>query len=93
MALLSQLAMEKINRNETYSYDWNRYCNLFEISGQKQLRDKSHMDELGQAVINLITKEKGDIAAAAAAGIVLIVMILVLNLLAKFISKKFNKAN
>lgn len=61
MALLSQLAMEKINRNETYSYDWNRYCNLFEISGQKQLRDKSHMDELGQAVINLITKEKGDI--------------------------------
>lgn len=61
MALLSQLAMEKINRNETYSYDWNRYCDLFEISGQKQLRDKSHMDELGQAVINLITKEKGDI--------------------------------
>ena len=41
----------------------------------------------------LETKEKGDIASAAAAGIVLIVMILVLNLLAKFISKKFNKAN
>ena len=41
----------------------------------------------------LETKEKGDIASAAAAGIVLIVMILILNLLAKFISKKFNKAN
>ena len=41
----------------------------------------------------LETKEKGDIASAAAAGIVLIVMILVLNLLAKFISNKFNKAN
>ena len=41
----------------------------------------------------LETKEKGDIASAAAAGIVLIVIILLLNLLAKFISKKFNKAN
>ena len=41
----------------------------------------------------LETKEKGDIASAAAAGIVLIVMIFILNLLAKFVSKKFNKAN
>lgn len=41
----------------------------------------------------LETKEKGDIASAAAAGIVLIVMILTLNFLAKFVSKKFNKAN
>lgn len=41
----------------------------------------------------LETKEKGDIASAAAAGIVLIVMILLINLLAKFISKRFNKAN
>ena len=41
----------------------------------------------------LETKEKGDIASAAAAGIVLIIMILLLNLLAKFISKRFNKAN
>ena len=37
-------------------------------------------------------KEKGDISAAAAAGIVLIVMILFLNIIAKFISKKLNKA-
>ena len=41
----------------------------------------------------LETKEKGDIASAAAAGLVLIVMIFILNLLAKFVSKKFNKAN
>ena len=32
-------------------------------------------------------KEKGDIASAAAAGIVLIVMLFILNLLAKFVSK------
>lgn len=37
-------------------------------------------------------KEKGDIASAAAAGIVLIVMILFLNIVAKLISKKLNKA-
>lgn len=41
----------------------------------------------------LETKEKGDIASAAAAGIVLIVMILVLNTVAKLISKKLNKAD
>lgn len=41
----------------------------------------------------LETKEKGDIASAAAAGIVLIILILLLNTLAKFISKKLNKAN
>lgn len=40
----------------------------------------------------LETKEKGDIASAAAAGIVLIVMILILNIVAKLISKKLNKA-
>lgn len=41
----------------------------------------------------LETKEKGDIASAAAVGIILIVMILLLNSLAKLISKKLNKAN
>lgn len=41
----------------------------------------------------LETKEKGDIASAAAVGIVLVIMILILNTSAKLISKKFNKAN
>ena len=41
----------------------------------------------------LVTQEAGDIEQAAAVGIVLIVIILVLNLFAKIISKKFNKAN
>ena len=41
----------------------------------------------------LVTKEAGDINQAAAIGIVLIVIILSLNTLAKFITKKFNKAN
>ncbi len=41
----------------------------------------------------LVTKEKGDITEATAVGIVLIVIILLLNTLAKVITKKFNKAN
>lgn len=64
MALLSQLPMEKINSNETYKFDWDRYCSDFEIGSQKQFREKSHMDQLGQAVIDLIAKEKGEILLA-----------------------------
>lgn len=64
MALLSQLPMERINSNETYKFDWDRYCSDFEISSQKQFREKSHMDQLGLAVIDLIAKEKGEILLA-----------------------------
>ncbi|MER1984875.1 MAG: phosphate ABC transporter permease PstA [Solibacillus sp.] len=41
----------------------------------------------------LVTQEAGDIGLAAAIGIVLIIIILVLNVSATFISKKFNKAD
>ncbi len=41
----------------------------------------------------LLTKEKGDIAGAASLGIVLIVMVLLLNTVAKVVAKKLNKAN
>jgi len=41
----------------------------------------------------LVTQESGDIQLAAAVGIVLIVIILVLNLSATYISKKLNKAD
>ena len=41
----------------------------------------------------LVEQEAGDIAEAAAVGIVLIVIILLLNSIAKIITKKFNQAN
>lgn len=41
----------------------------------------------------LVTQEAGNIEQAAAVGIVLIAIILVLNILAKLITKKFSKAN
>ena len=41
----------------------------------------------------LLTKESGDIATAASIGIVLIVIVLALNMLARFVARKLNKAN
>ena len=41
----------------------------------------------------LVTQEAGNIEQAAAVGIVLIAIILILNILAKLITKKFSKAN
>ncbi|HSQ88752.1 phosphate ABC transporter permease PstA [Romboutsia sp.] len=41
----------------------------------------------------LLTKEKGDIQGAASIGVVLIVMVLLLNTIAKVVAKKLNKAN
>lgn len=41
----------------------------------------------------LLTKEKGDISGAASIGVVLIVMVLFLNTIAKVVAKKLNKAN
>ena len=41
----------------------------------------------------LLTKEKGDIDSAASLGIVLVIMVLFLNTVAKVIAKKLNKAN
>lgn len=41
----------------------------------------------------LLTKELGDISGAASVGIVLIIIVLFLNTIAKFIAKKLNKGN
>ena len=41
----------------------------------------------------LLTKELGDISGAASVGVVLIIIVLLLNTIAKFIAKKLNKGN
>lgn len=64
MALLSKLPMERITSNEKYQFDWKRYCDGFEISTQPQFLENSHIDDLGKAVMNLITNEKGQILLA-----------------------------
>ena len=61
MALLSQLPMGKVNASESKSHAWDRYCDIFEISGQPQMREKSRIDDLIAAVRDIIEKEKGAI--------------------------------
>lgn len=64
MALLSEISMTKITSTEEYKKAWERGCEIFEISGQSQFRERSHIDELTQAVKNMVEKEKGQILFA-----------------------------
>ena len=58
MALLAELPMAKINSNDVFSFAWKRACDNFEISSQKQMREKSHIDGLISAIIKVIEREK-----------------------------------
>lgn len=61
MALLSELPMSKVNSNEAYSFAWKRNCETFEISGQPQMREKSHIEDLTNAVKKVVETEKEEI--------------------------------
>lgn len=61
MALLSELPMSRINSNEAYSFAWKRNCETFEISGQPQMREKSHIEDLTNAVKKVVETEKEEI--------------------------------
>lgn len=61
MALLSELPMSKITSSDTYEFAWKRNCNNFEISNQKQMREKSHLDDLTSAVKKVVETEKEEI--------------------------------
>lgn len=61
MALLSMLPMSKISEDETLKFAWNRHCENFEVSTQQGLREKSHIDNLSQAVKDIVIKEKDKI--------------------------------
>lgn len=64
MALLSELPMSKIGNKESYSKAWKRYCEIFEISSQSQMRAKSHLNDLTSAVKQMVETEKGKILFA-----------------------------
>lgn len=61
MALLSELSMSKISSNDAYQFAWNRACDVFEISSQPQMREKSHINDLSLAIKRMIETEKGSI--------------------------------
>ena len=64
MALLSELPMAKITSNDVFQFAWKRACNIFEISNQLQMREKSHLNDLTSAVKQLVETEKGKILFA-----------------------------
>ena len=64
MALLSELPMSKVNSEETLSFAWNRHCSNFGIGSQPEMRKWSHIDNLVNAIRNLIDKEKCQILFA-----------------------------
>lgn len=64
MALLSELPMSKIANNEAFQFAWKRACGIFEISTQAQMRGKSHIVDLTDAIKRMIENEKGQILFA-----------------------------
>lgn len=64
MALLSELPMSKISSNEAYKHAWNRSCDTFEISSQKEMKEKSHFENLTNAIKNVINTEKDKVLFA-----------------------------
>lgn len=66
MALLSVLSMSKIASSDAFQHSWQRHCDTFEISSQKEMFAKSHQENLTNAVRDIITKEKIEILLAKA---------------------------
>ncbi len=61
MALLSQLPMSKIAKDEAYQHAWKRSCDIFGISNQSHMREESRIENLTSAVKKLIETEKEEI--------------------------------
>lgn len=64
MALLSELPMNKVSAKEEYSSAWNRHCDNFSISSQKEMFEWSHLNHLTKAIRDVIAKEKVEILLA-----------------------------
>ena len=64
MALLSELPMSKVSNIEALDFAWKRHCSGFGISSQQEMRHWSHIDDLINAVKELVYKEKGKIVFA-----------------------------
>lgn len=64
MALLSELPMNKIASTDAFDFAWRRHCNAFGISTQAEMRQWSHLDDLVNAVKNMVNKEKDKILFA-----------------------------
>lgn len=64
MALLAAIPTSRISENEAFDFAWKRHCSNFGISTAQEMRQWSHIDDLTNAVKELIDKEKGQILFA-----------------------------
>lgn len=64
MALLSEIPMSRVSSREEYQCAWKRHCDTFEISTQKEMFEKSHLNHLANAVRGVIALEKDEILLA-----------------------------
>lgn len=61
MALMAKMPISQIRSDEDYNFHWKRTCDIFEISTQREMLDKSLIANLDAAVRSLIEKSKGEI--------------------------------
>lgn len=64
MALLAAIPTSRISENEAFDFAWKRHCSNFGISTVQEMHRWSHIDDLTNAVKELIDKEKGQILFA-----------------------------
>lgn len=61
MALMAKQPLEKIKSNENYKFHWDKTCDNFEISTQKEMLEKSLVKNLEDAIKNVIEHSKHEI--------------------------------
>lgn len=61
MALMSRMDLCDVTTNEDFKFHWDKACDIFEISSQKEMLNKSHIGDLENAIRAVIEKSKQDI--------------------------------
>lgn len=61
MALVSQLPMSRVQSSDVYKKAWERAQENFEVTSPQELRQRSHIDELIEAIRQMIEREKSAI--------------------------------
>lgn len=61
MSLMSQLPMERVEADSNFSLLWKNACRDFEISSQVEMAEKSHINQLTDAVKDIVQRDKMEV--------------------------------
>lgn len=61
MALMAKMPFSKVQSSENLKFHWERTCDDFEISTQREMLQKSRIDNLENAILTTIEKSKAEI--------------------------------